>query len=90
MYNSRSKAFLMATMVAAMSNHESNHFHLIDDHEPLEIQPRPPKGTKEYFFNGLGVYSTESMLKTETVFKCHASNKKNALRKFNKWRLNSL
>ncbi len=52
--------------------------------ERIEIQPRVPKGAKEYFFNEFGEFSTESMLKSETVFICWAINDKNAIRKFNK------
>lgn len=50
--------------------------------------PVIPKGCKEYFFNIDGDYSIESMLKTETVFYCIASNNKVAVRKFNKWKSN--
>lgn len=53
--------------------------------EPIEIQPRPPKGAKEYFFNERGEFSTERMLKSETVFMCYAINDKNAIRKFERW-----
>ena len=49
-------------------------------------QPIPPKGAKEYFFNSVGEFSTEKMLRTETVFKCFAINDKNAVRKFNQWK----
>jgi hypothetical protein len=56
--------------------------------EPKNKQPYkprpipPPNGTKEYFFNSLGEYSTKSMLRTDVDFKCVASNDKNAIRKF--------
>ena len=49
------------------------------------IQPRPPHGAKEYFFNERGEFSTEQMLKSETVFMCYAINDKNAIRKFERW-----
>lgn len=49
------------------------------------IQTRPPKGSKEYWFNSEGEYSHESMRKTEVVFSCYAINDKNAVRKYNKW-----
>lgn len=47
--------------------------------------PLPPTGTKQYFFNEQGEYSTEKMPKSECVFICHAINDKNAIRKFKKW-----
>jgi hypothetical protein len=49
------------------------------------IIERPPKGAKEYFFNSLGEFSTEKMLRSECVFKCFAINDKNAKRKFKKF-----
>lgn len=55
---------------------------------PVIHEPKrriPPKGTKEYFFNIHGDFSTERMLKSECVFTCIASNDKNAKRKFQKW-----
>lgn len=42
----------------------------------------PPRGTKEYFFDSEGEFSTTSMRRTECVFKCFAINDKNAKRKF--------
>lgn len=44
-----------------------------------------PTGTKQYFFNNDGEFSTTSMRKTECVFDCVASNDRNALRKFYNW-----
>ncbi len=46
---------------------------------------KPPSGTKEYFFNSIGEFSTTKMLKSECVFICYAINDKNAKRKFDKW-----
>lgn len=49
-------------------------------------QKRPPKGCKEYFFNKEGEFFNgegRPILKSETVFYCHATNDKNAIRKFN-------
>lgn len=74
---------IIAQMAILMAMTHENEFGY-DFSEPVEIQPRPPKGTKEYFFNQYGEFSTESMLKSEVVFKCRASNDKNAVRKFNK------
>ena len=45
----------------------------------------PPSGTKEYFFNNDGEFSTDHMLKTECVFVCFAVNDRNALRKWYNW-----
>lgn len=78
----KNKIMTMVAMLMAMSH--GNEFEHTTG-EPVEIQPRPPIGTKEYFFNQYGDFSTESMLKSEVVFKCWASNDKNAIRKFNKW-----
>lgn len=58
------------------------------DIEIIQLQKRPAKGCKEYFFNKQGkFYNGEGrpMLKSETVFYCHANNDKNAIRKFNNW-----
>jgi hypothetical protein len=51
----------------------------------INLGKKPPTGSKEYFFNKDGEYSTDHMLKTECVFECFAINDKNAKRKFNKW-----
>ena len=47
---------------------------------------RPPSGSKEYFFNSEGEFSTEKMLKADCVFTCFSINDKNAVRKFKKWK----
>ena len=44
-----------------------------------------PTGTKQYFFNDDGEFSTTHMRKTECVFDCVASNDRNAMRKFYNW-----
>lgn len=59
---------------------------IIEEEPSLIIEKRPPSGTREYFFNIEGVFSTDHMLKTDYVFKCLAINDKNAIKKFNKWR----
>jgi hypothetical protein len=53
-----------------------------------EKRPYVPTGSKEYFFNEQGEFSTERMRKDETVFKCIAINDKNAIRKFERWKIN--
>ena len=58
------------------------------DIEIVQLQKRPAKGCKEYFFNKQGkFYNGEGrpMLRSESVFYCHATNDKNAIRKFNNW-----
>lgn len=45
-----------------------------------------PAGCDEYFFNINGEFSTVKMIRSEVVFKCFASNSRNAIRKFNKWK----
>jgi len=52
----------------------------------LPYQAPPPAGTKEYWFNAQGEFSSERMRRDETVFTCYAINDKNALRKYNKWK----
>ena len=46
-----------------------------------------PKGRKKYHFNSEGEFRTDKMLRTEVVFKCIASNDKNAIRKFKNHKL---
>lgn len=56
-------------------------------------QRKPPKGCKEYFFNEAGdFYNGEGrpMLKSETVFYCHAINDKSAKSKFKRWKMNRI
>jgi hypothetical protein len=63
-----------------------------EDYNPIEPvihlpKEKPiPKGAKEYFFNAQGEFSTERMLKTETVFKCVAISEKSATKKFERWK----
>jgi hypothetical protein len=46
---------------------------------------KPPNGTKEYWFNQQGEFSTTGMKRDEIAFKCVAINDKNAIRKFNRF-----
>lgn len=55
----------------------------ISQPKPRAIIPTIPKGTKVYYFNESG----EIVEVNDSVFKCIASNKKNAIRKFNQWKL---
>ena len=48
-------------------------------------EERPPAGCKTYWFKANGEFSSERMLKSETVFECFAINDRNAIRKFNRW-----
>lgn len=59
---------------------------------PVNVVPSDPiiptpSGAKQYFFNIHGEFSTEKMLRSELVFKCVSINDKNAVRKFEKWKL---
>lgn len=45
-----------------------------------------PKGAKRYLFNTNGEFSTETMLKSEVVFKCIAISDERAIKKYNKWK----
>lgn len=86
---------LSAIMMMAMAMSDSYPtMDAVGDDNPKSLTQRPkkntqPKGTKTYFFNSDGEFSTERMLKTETVFICYAINDKNAIRKFNKWKTKS-
>jgi hypothetical protein len=85
----KSNALAMLAMAAAMSEGSSMTFTGSGEDDArvfIPKQPIPPKGAKEYFFNSVGEFSTEKMLRTETVFKCFAINDKNAVRKFNQWK----
>lgn len=58
------------------------------DNEVFVMQPKeekPPRGTKEYFFNKEGLCLERGMRKEDCVFKCFAINEKTALKKFNKF-----
>jgi hypothetical protein len=57
-----------------------------EEREKPTIYPKNPAGTKEYFFNDSGEFSTKQMRKDETVFKCFAINDKNAIKKFKNWK----
>jgi hypothetical protein len=88
MSKTKSNALTMLAMAALMSEGSSMMFTGSGEDNArvfLPKEPQPPKGTKEYFFNSVGDFSTEKMLKTETVFKCYAINDKNAIRKFKRW-----
>lgn len=83
--NSKSKGAMLAMMsMALMADNYGGSYPEVEQVKRT-IQPRPPKGAKEYFFNEQGEFSTEQMLKSETIFICYAINDKNAIRKFERW-----
>ena len=64
---------------------------------PEELEPAPkkkpvikpiPKGCKRYYFNQWGAFRHTQ--RDDTVFTTDASNRKNAERKFNKWKAKNL
>ena len=55
-----------------------------NEKESLPHNKPTPKGTKLYFFNTKGEFSTDHTLKADVVFECFAINDKNAIRKFKK------
>lgn len=63
---------------------------LTPDQINLDIPTVVPKGCREYWFNAAGephwmkgdTYQPFRILRSEVVFKCIASNEKNAIRKF--------
>ena len=81
----KSNALMMMAMAAAMNKGNSMMFTGSGEDDArvfIPKEPTPPSGSKEYFFNIDGEFSTEKMLRTEVVFKCYAINDKNAIRKF--------
>ena len=52
----------------------------------LNSQLPQPKGTKQYFFDINGNFSTTQMLKSELYFTCYSINNTNAIRKFKKYK----
>ena len=96
----RKKGFLMAAMAGvfgALSDTgnilESSEYHpsygrFNKDRKGAipNAEPAAPNGTKTYFFDEHGNFSTEQMLREACVFKCFAVNDRNAIRKFNKFK----
>ena len=63
----------------------------IEDISGIPIQTKPANGCKEYWFTDDGRYHNgnnnhERITKAETVYYCHASNDRNAIRKFNNFK----
>ena len=85
------QALLALPMMLSTMNPKQQEF--MHDHDytkdallkTLGQQKRPPSGTKEYFFNNDGEFSTDHMKKEECVFICFAVNDRNALRKWYNW-----
>lgn len=75
----------MYGMMAAFSVNDDNPMFASEKKEPVMIQPKPPTGTKEYFFKEDGECFTVGYKDTDFVFKCYAINYKNAVRKFKRW-----
>jgi len=59
--------------------------------EPKQIEPLIQKGMKYYCFRSDGSFKQYerdgAMLKEEVVFSCWSLNDKNAIKKFNNWKL---
>lgn len=90
--NSKMKgnAMMMAALAMAMAPGESMMFTGRGDEArkvwpPPKREERPPAGCKTYWFKANGEFSSERMLKSETVFECFAINDRNAIRKFKRW-----
>lgn len=77
-------ALQMMGLMGMMAMSQDTEYNYLE-REPIEIQPKPPRGTSEYFFNAMGEFSTGQMLKEDVVFYCYAINDKNAIKKFNRW-----
>ena len=76
-------------MAASVPDYRDPYQDRFIERTPIKIQPRPPKGTKEYFFNEHGTFLNEDTNWNHTVFKCYAMNEKNAVKKFKKAMLNN-
>lgn len=79
----------MAAMMSATARYDDPMYDIHNTQRPtihLQKDPPPPKGTKEYWFNEDGEFSTSHMRKDEVVFKCVAINDKNATKKYEKWK----
>jgi hypothetical protein len=83
----KANALAMMAMAMAMQDGQGMMFSGNEDKAVVYLPKEQiaPLGTKTYFFNQLGEFSTEKMRKDECVFKCFAINDKNAIRKFDKY-----
>lgn len=86
----KGNAMMMAALAMAMAPGESMMFTGRGDEArqvwpPPKREERPPAGCKTYWFKANGEFSSERMLKSETVFECFAINDRNAIRKFKQW-----
>lgn len=76
----------MASIADIMGNPTGERRYTETELPPLFIGDKPPTGSKEYWFDAYGNYSSERMEKERIVFKCFAINDKNAKRKYNNWK----
>lgn len=89
------RAFQHLELMAAMMAQVDENIYSRDKRNSLKpeyintnpIQPLPPKGCKEYWFNQYGTLSIYGMRKDEVDFYCMAMNEKSARRKFNNWKI---
>ena len=82
---------LIGSMIAGgMDMYDPTHHTEIDDRPRAPVIPPTPKGCKEYFFNEMGEFSDTKMRRDECVFTCIAINDKNAMKKFNKWKVSGI
>lgn len=86
----KSNAMMMAALAMAMTSKESMMFTGRGEEvrrvwPPPKREQRSPAGCKTYWFKANGEFSSERMLKSETVFKCFAINDRNAILKFKRW-----
>lgn len=82
------------SMIASMSSDSSlmitgdaNGIRAVNGKKPSV--KRPPNGTNQYYFKDDGSFETSSINKERVVFECVAINDKNAIRKYEKWKLNN-
>lgn len=80
---SKMKGYMAAMMAMAMMT-ESMPPLYFDRPNGTHGEKLPPKGSKLYFFNMKGEFSTDHMLRTDVVFQCFAINDKNAKKKYAK------
>jgi hypothetical protein len=89
MNNTKQNALALLAFATALGPGESMMMSGIgmDDAVIYVPQDTPlPNGTKRYWFDASGDFSTEHMRKDDVVFSCIAINYKSAIKKYNKWK----
>lgn len=80
----------MAEMMNSLNDTSKERGYKEHELPPFFVGDKPPTGSKQYWFDSQGNFSTERMERDRIYFKCFAINDKNAKRKFNKYILDTL